>query len=180
MHNLLYRDHEFVITDSLLTRVKAHATAPFYFFAFWFSIDVYYNIVAAPMEQGMTVYEGTYCELREPHCASCGVTSDDSPSSRLFQCSRCGVVHYCGVECQKKDFTRHKTDCREVQKCKERMEKEAEPLKTFSQWGEESSNLFETNVGDFWVRYDLKCCGALGHRPRCSQLEFADNLTGLC
>ena len=100
----------------------------------------------------MTVYEGTYCELREPHCAACGLTKDDTSSSRLFQCSRCGVVHYCGVECQKQDFARHKKDCRDVQKCKVRMEKEAEPLKNFSQWGEEPSNMFETNVGDFWVR----------------------------
>jgi MYND finger len=114
------------------------------------------------MEQGMAVYEGTYCELREPHCAACGLTKDDSSSSRLFQCSRCGVVHYCGVACQKQDFARHKKDCRDVQKCKDRMEKEAELLKHFSQWGEEPTNMFETTVGLFWVRFRLNECVLFG------------------
>lgn len=101
------------------------------------------------------MYEGTYCELREPHCAACGSTKKDdgSSASRLFQCSRCGVVHYCGVECQKKDFVRHKKECRDIQRIKDKLEQEAEPLKHFSQWGEEPSNLFETSVGDFWVRF---------------------------
>jgi MYND finger len=116
------------------------------------------------MEQGMTVYEGTYCELREPQCAACGLTKDDSSSSRLFQCSRCGVVHYCGVACQKQDFAKHKKDCRDVQKFKDRMEEEAELLKHFSEWGEEPSNLFETSVGIFWVRCCLKrwCAHGVG------------------
>lgn len=116
------------------------------------SIDFHYELVAEPMEQGMTVYQGTNCDLREPNCAACGSTKDGTSSTHLLQCSRCEMVHYCGGECQKKDYARHKKDCRDVQECKDRMETEAEPLKHYSQFGEEPSNLFETNVGLFWVR----------------------------
>ena len=31
-------------------------------------------------------------------------------------CNHCNVVRYCGIECQKKDFTTHKRDCAKYKK----------------------------------------------------------------
>jgi uncharacterized C2H2 Zn-finger protein len=100
-------------------------------------------------EASMTLYDGTYCELRALHCATCNASV---PSVALMRCSRCGVLHYCSVECQQQDYARHKKDCRGVQRAKEKVESEAEPLRHYSAWGEEPCNLFESDVGDFWVR----------------------------
>ena len=30
----------------------------------------------------------------------------------MFQCSSCKYVHYCGKDCQKKDWDIHKTECK--------------------------------------------------------------------
>ena len=48
---------------------------------------------------------------RDPHtkikcCRVCGA------NGRLKKCGRCEKVFYCGQECQKKDWTRHKSECR--------------------------------------------------------------------
>jgi hypothetical protein len=69
------------------------------------------------------------------------------------------MVMYCSVECQKLHFGRHKKPCREVHRVKENMEREAAPLKSYSEWGwddNEPQNFFETSVGEFWVR-DRQC-----------------------
>jgi MYND finger len=100
----------------------------------------------------MALYDGTYCDLRELHCAMCNVSGSGQPSGALLRCSRCGVLHYCSVECQRQDFARHKKDCRGVQRAREKVEREAGPLRRYSAWGEEPCNLFETDVGEFWVR----------------------------
>ena len=93
----------------------------------------------------MPPYNGTYTRLREqPFCNSCG--KERSEQETLSRCSRCKLVWYCSVACQQSDFGQHKRTCR-------RIAPEAENLKNFSEVeDEEPMNLFETEVGSFWVR----------------------------
>ena len=44
--------------------------------------------------------------LLKAHCLVCG-----NPEARR-RCGECGVPHYCGVECQRKDWPRHKKECK--------------------------------------------------------------------
>jgi hypothetical protein len=43
-------------------------------------------------------------------CACCGITAKAAGSS-LLRCSRCQLIKYCGLECQKKDWKKHKRRC---------------------------------------------------------------------
>lgn len=53
-------------------------------------------------------------------CASCSVTPSEASSlhakTRLFRCSACQVVKYCGRDCQRLDFVQHKRECQYLQK----------------------------------------------------------------
>jgi ankyrin repeat protein len=49
----------------------------------------------------------------KPHCLWCSKTSGEG-GAELSKCSRCKTARYCSRECQKKDFSRHKT----ADKCK--------------------------------------------------------------
>ena len=40
------------------------------------------------------------------YCNYCGTISE-----HIQHCSRCKSVHYCNVECQKKDWPNHKSGC---------------------------------------------------------------------
>jgi MYND finger len=35
---------------------------------------------------------------------------------KVMKCSRCLCAEYCSVECQKKDYPKHKKDCKELMK----------------------------------------------------------------
>ena len=41
-------------------------------------------------------------------------SSSSSNSSLLKRCSRCKMVWYCSVACQKVDFAQHKRFCRDI------------------------------------------------------------------
>ena len=45
-------------------------------------------------------------EIRQPSCAFCG-----SYLKKLFNCTKCGKVKYCGKECQSKHWKKHKAMC---------------------------------------------------------------------
>ncbi|KAF5365319.1 hypothetical protein D9758_005436 [Tetrapyrgos nigripes] len=51
-----------------------------------------------------------------PMSATCIVCNNEELSSRkhLKQCTQCKVTRYCGQECQRKDWKRHKTFCKTV------------------------------------------------------------------
>jgi MYND finger len=83
-------------------------------------------------EKSIALYDGTYCEIRELHCASRERSENGQPSVALLNLSWCGVLHYCSVECQQQDFARHKKDCRGVQRAIEKVEREEEPLRRYS------------------------------------------------
>ena len=44
-------------------------------------------------------------------CESCGKSGSGDGGKGLSQCSRCQAVKYCSVECQRRDWKRHKMDC---------------------------------------------------------------------
>jgi hypothetical protein len=50
-----------------------------------------------------------------PICGSCYVCKK-APESKLLKCNRCKLMRYCGAECQKKDWGRHKAVCKLVEK----------------------------------------------------------------
>ncbi|KAJ6604447.1 hypothetical protein DFH09DRAFT_1122728 [Mycena vulgaris] len=47
-------------------------------------------------------------------CAQCHRDPNDPPELKLKRCSRCRLIRYCSVECQKADYQRHKTICKRV------------------------------------------------------------------
>lgn len=95
----------------------------------------------------MPRYEGKYTPLREhPFCNSCGTLA------QLSRCSRCKMVWYCSVDCQKSDFTQHKRVCRDIASKQAVVDRETAELQSFSNWhNDDTTNLFETAVGSFWV-----------------------------
>ena len=48
-------------------------------------------------------------KLLNPICNECG---QHDPNIKLLRCGRCEVVHYCNVECQKKNWPEHKKKCK--------------------------------------------------------------------
>jgi hypothetical protein len=48
-----------------------------------------------------------------PTCASCFVCKK-VPDGKLLKCNRCKLMRYCGAECQKKNWGRHKAICKYV------------------------------------------------------------------
>lgn len=58
------------------------------------------------MKYARIVPEGTLTY----RCRYCATLLD---SSAPLQCSRCKTVRYCNVACQRADWRRHKTDCKE-------------------------------------------------------------------
>ena len=69
-----------------------------------------------------------------PKCNNCSVTSN---SCKL--CSRCRVVHYCNIKCQKEDFKVHKRKCKYLKGLRDEIQR----LKP-------EDELFETDIGLFW------------------------------
>ena len=49
-------------------------------------------------------------QLAERQCAACGIWQTHS-SKKLERCSKCLLVYYCGKECQRKDWRKHKGGC---------------------------------------------------------------------
>ena len=51
-----------------------------------------------------------------PICGSCYVCEKIPGEGKLLKCNRCKLMRYCGAECQKKDWGRHKGVCKFVKK----------------------------------------------------------------
>jgi MYND finger len=109
------------------------------------------------------LYDGTCLELSEYHCAACGKTESKQDDNNdeddavevptLVRCSRCCIMRYCNVECQRRDYVVHREGCLAVQESKKKLEQLAAPLRSFNLPDSSSTtNLFETRVGGFWVR----------------------------
>lgn len=49
-------------------------------------------------------------------CIACGAANASSSSRQVQICSGCRLVHYCGSECQKKDWSNHKASCKRAKK----------------------------------------------------------------
>ena len=45
-------------------------------------------------------------------CASCGIAKDDDDDVKLKKCNGCYLVRYCGIECQKNHWPKHKQACK--------------------------------------------------------------------
>ncbi|MES1912403.1 MAG: hypothetical protein MHM6MM_004684 [Cercozoa sp. M6MM] len=60
-------------------------------------------------EVGRTVFRDTavvsYPIKRSTHCARC------LAETRVYNCKRCKIAHYCGRKCQKLDWPQHKLEC---------------------------------------------------------------------
>lgn len=48
-------------------------------------------------------------------CNACGLSQDEC-ENELLRCSRCHVVYYCSVLCQREDFEKHKRPCKALAK----------------------------------------------------------------
>ncbi|KAF3765395.1 hypothetical protein M406DRAFT_289588 [Cryphonectria parasitica EP155] len=65
------------------------------------------DTVAAATGRGMSVGE-------TPRCRNCGTSEEDKDGVVLKKCVRCLKARYCSVECQKKDWKKHRMECEEV------------------------------------------------------------------
>ncbi|KAF7368837.1 MYND-type domain-containing protein [Mycena venus] len=55
--------------------------------------------------------------LLSSSCAFCNNETEESCQS-LQRCSKCRLIRYCSIGCQRKDWTRHKMCCKVVQEAK--------------------------------------------------------------
>lgn len=90
----------------------------------------------------MPRYEGTYRPLREhPFCNACGKARSELrrelANKTLSLCSRCKMVWYCSVACQKRNYARHKRICRDIATLQAETDAEFEPLKSLVETDEE-------------------------------------------
>jgi hypothetical protein len=88
-----------------------------------------------------------------PYCLACithaGVT---------LRCSRCKLVSFCSIECQKDHYPKHSKVCRRIAALETRVANEAAKLTNFDDFGYSVTphNLFETSVGSFWGIFDTR------------------------
>ncbi|KAI1270864.1 hypothetical protein F5Y07DRAFT_384913 [Xylaria sp. FL0933] len=77
--------------------------------------------------------------------SGCPVCSQNlPPQTRLLLCGGCKVVHYCGVEHQRKHRSEHKAACTSIVKYRVKLEQEEAALRALP------GDVFETGVGRFW------------------------------
>jgi len=93
----------------------------------------------------------------ETVCSICSVAA-------VSKCQRCLSIVYCGKECQQRGWSglnSHRKICAQIKKAKQKVEEEAERLKTFKRLKNKKvkkpkdcdykiEDLFETSVGKFW------------------------------
>jgi len=71
-------------------------------------------IYACPFVE-KTVDFGVLQPADMPRCRNCGKREKDLPKgAKLKKCTRCSKVLYCGSQCQKKDWKKHRHECQET------------------------------------------------------------------
>lgn len=85
--------------------------------------------------------------MKEFFCVTCRKSQPEVAS--LKTCSKCKVLQYCSVSCQKKDFRAHKTACVMISAGQERFNEMASALKNYKLPGLPFQNLYETSIGEF-------------------------------
>jgi hypothetical protein len=105
-------------------------------------------------------YEGKDPNLHDhPYCSTCyDKSSEEKP---LLKCSRCKLVYYCSVDCQKENFGAHKKTCKHIVKLVANLIRETAPLisgPAAMMWGGGGppDNWFETQVGMFWGLHETR------------------------
>jgi hypothetical protein len=60
---------------------------------------------------GSAAHEIVGRKKNKERCNACGKQKGSNSSLKLFDCSRCKTVAYCGRDCQKQDWKMHKQEC---------------------------------------------------------------------
>lgn len=71
--------------------------------------------------------------------------------AKLFRCSACHAVNYCGTEHQRADRPRHKVQCVPIKQTRAKLEKEEAALRAHPGDAMTPPNAFETAKGNFWT-----------------------------
>lgn len=109
----------------------------------------------ADLENRMEPYDGG--DPNTSSTNSCSACYEREPEVNLRRCSRCHVVYYCSVACQKDDLSQHKESCKMVKKLTEELEEERVNLgQVEPMFGETPLNYFEDHVGDFWSMIETR------------------------
>ena len=70
------------------------------------------TLAQTPSEKEKGNREGEAAKLQPlPCCSTC-----NKASTEMFSCYCCKGVAYCGPECQRKGWPKHKTECKQIQK----------------------------------------------------------------
>lgn len=129
--------------------------------------------VLAALQDSVPPYEGKDPNTSDDwHCRIC-FKHEGEERVHLRVCSRCKIIRYCSVDCQRTDYNGdHRSECRKIESLTKTMKEQAQPLRQFRGWfgGEEPKDLFHTEVGHFW--------GILDTRDYCrTRYELMDKLS---
>ncbi|KAM0429812.1 hypothetical protein ACHAPT_006418 [Fusarium lateritium] len=80
--------------------------------------------------------------------SSCRVTV---LGGKLFRCSACQVVNYCGTEHQRSDRPKHKVQCVPIKQTKAKLDKEEAALRANTGDADTPLDPFENAKGNFWL-----------------------------
>ncbi|PTB43540.1 uncharacterized protein TrAFT101_002099 [Trichoderma asperellum] len=69
---------------------------------------------------------------------------------KIFRCSACQAVYYCGRDCQVEDRECHKIPCKLLKKALDRYKLEEQKLREWPGDLDSPANAFEQDVGHFW------------------------------
>lgn len=92
-------------------------------------------------------------------CGACGKAEEkvikesrNEDLGELKNCTRCRSIRYCGRACQRSEFKKHNDDCQFIKNTIDDLAKIEETYKQFklSSTGA-PQNIWQTQVGDFWV-----------------------------
>lgn len=85
------------------------------------------------------------------YCKNCA-SRQGEPDVTLRRCSRCKVVRYCSVDCQREDFKKHREDCKSILQLTTQLRQQANELRSYrGSFGlGEPHDAFEEDVGHFY------------------------------
>lgn len=115
-----------------------------------------YEDIFQKMIDSLPPFDGTDSNTKDHWvCKSCYMAEGEE-GVHLQLCSRCKIVMYCSIECQRKDFKEHKKECKEIAENRTNLRREEQRLRHVQLWAPQPENAFETIPGKFWLEIETR------------------------